>query len=83
MGLLEKTGFTGIMIFVTCIILLVQIYYQIYLHVDDEEFGKWVLMTEAFLPSLALFITLWTTIYTLKNPHLLKNESSIMDSILQ
>lgn len=73
-GIFNATGYSSFMIYVTVTILFVQIYYQIYLHIDDEEYGKWALMTEALLPSTALFVVIWTTIYTINNQHLLTHD---------
>lgn len=53
------------MAYVTTTILLIQMYYGIYLKVDDEEYGKWDLMTEAVPPATALFFTLWIAFFTI------------------
>jgi hypothetical protein len=65
-GALQLTGFQGIILYISLTILLVQVYYLHYLYIDDEEYGKFDLMTEGFVPSFALFILTWSTLYSLQ-----------------
>lgn len=64
-GSLGITGFQGFMGYITTSILLLQVYYLQYLRVDDDEMGKWDLMTEGFVPSMALFVLTWSTVYSI------------------
>lgn len=65
MGMIGVVGFQGLMIYIVITILFVQIYYLQYLRIDDDEMGKWDLMTEGFTPSFALFVLVWSTVYSL------------------
>lgn len=51
--------------YIVTTILLVQVYYLQYLRIDDDEMGKWDLMTEGFTPAIALFVLTWSTVYSL------------------
>jgi len=65
-GCIPMTGFVGHVVFMASNATLFYIYYAKYLAVDDEDMGRWDLMTEGMPTSYALFLVTWITVYTFR-----------------
>jgi len=63
-GVGQITGFVGHIGFVLLNGLLLYVYYAKYLRVDDEELGRWDLLSEGFGPSYGMFLLAWITTYS-------------------
>jgi hypothetical protein len=55
-GLLPLTGFVGNMSFLGGVTIVTYLYYAKFLAVDEEEFGRFELLSEGFMNSYALFL---------------------------
>lgn len=40
------------------------LYYTKFLGADDEELGRWELISSGFMPSYAIFLVCWITTYS-------------------
>jgi len=65
-GLMPMYGLVGILSFAVINAASLYLYYAKYLGVDDEEHGRWDLLSEGFMPSLALFLVFWITLYSFR-----------------
>ncbi len=39
-------------------------YYTRFLHVDEDDFGRWPLISEGMMPAFGVFLVTWTTLFT-------------------
>jgi len=63
-GVIPLTGFFPIIVYAFLNAFLLYLYYAKFLRVDEEEFGRWELLSEGFAPSFALFMVAWITCYS-------------------
>eukprot|EP00475_Leptophrys_vorax_P012277 TRINITY_DN1869_c0_g1_i1.p1 TRINITY_DN1869_c0_g1~~TRINITY_DN1869_c0_g1_i1.p1 ORF type:complete len:167 (-),score=49.13 TRINITY_DN1869_c0_g1_i1:46-480(-) len=64
-GLIPLTGFIGNITFISTVSAICYLYYAKYLAIDEEEFGRFELLSEGFMNAYALFLVSWTTTYSI------------------
>jgi hypothetical protein len=71
--------------FAVAAVVIPYVYYAVYLEVDMADFGAGALVTEAFMPGLALFVLVWTAVHTARNgtPEAFPEPAAAADPMLQ
>jgi hypothetical protein len=64
-GLYPLVGLPGLISYVTLSSALVLLYSSSILKADEEEIGKFELLTEGFMPAFAIFNLAWIAVYSL------------------
>lgn len=64
LGVIGITGAPGLVGGYGLVTGLTYVYYAVYIEVDEFSFGEGGLKMEGLIPSLALYILVWTTCYT-------------------
>jgi hypothetical protein len=59
MGVIPVTGYIGNLGFAGLCACFSWMYYAKYLGVDEEEFGRWELLTEGMSSAFGLFLLVW------------------------
>tara|TARA_E500000178_G_C16426647_1_gene489664 strand:- start:73 stop:459 length:387 start_codon:yes stop_codon:yes gene_type:complete len=57
-------GQLGLISYAAASSLIVFLYYNTFLEVDVQDFGQFALISEGFMPALAIFVLTWSIFYT-------------------
>ena len=63
-AVVKLEGQIGLISYAACSSLIVFFYYNTYLEVDVQDFGQFALISEGFMPALAIFVLTWSICYT-------------------